>query len=500
MKKLTLPMNILILSALLIGGCRVNDPVANPALNTDYSIVDGDTIKTVVFKDYKKLKDKDPNGKNYITVGDTIVLYKEPKLHTPPAKDPDLSKLKNNDDPDLKGKPLRYVAIGGSLTAGVRDGGYFNEGILTSYPNLIARQMKLKKFEQPLFDATDYNGFGRKVRTGFNPTGGPVQKLVNVKNNEAVESYTEVEVNKGKVLDVKLKKYKNFKNIDNWGIPYITTGEFGQRPGINIGSFPSNAISPAYVYHKRLLSDDNTLDSDYNIVTKLINNKFDFVTIELGLDNYLQGFGGIPMPDGVNGFWKLLDIVKSRKIKGVIANLPSPFYHPYFYQITIDALKKGLQTNTPYYEGSFDNFNYKPMKLDDGNIPKPNSFMDSLASTKVHIAFKKGMNEYNPIPRGNVNFPWFIDKDDAFTKLARDYGLALVDLNDLYKQIFSGKYTTEEGILVENKMNGNFFSADGISPTAFGQAIIANEFIKAINRQYSMEITLIKTSEYLEKR
>jgi hypothetical protein len=119
MKKLILPMNILILSALLIGGCKVNDPVANPALNTDYSIIDGDTIKTVVFKDYKKLKDKDPNGKNYITVVDTIVLYKEPKLHTPPAKDPDLSKLKNNDDPDLKGKPLRYVAIGGSLTAGV---------------------------------------------------------------------------------------------------------------------------------------------------------------------------------------------------------------------------------------------------------------------------------------------------------------------------------------------------------------------------------------------
>jgi hypothetical protein len=83
--------------------------MATPLLaNTDYSIVDGDTIKTVVFKDYKKLKDKDPNGKNYIVVGDTIVLYKEPKLHTPPAKDPDLSKLKNNDDPDLKGKATTY--------------------------------------------------------------------------------------------------------------------------------------------------------------------------------------------------------------------------------------------------------------------------------------------------------------------------------------------------------------------------------------------------------
>ena len=120
-----LHMNILLISALLLGGCNTHDPMATPVPSADYSIIDGDTIKTVVFKDHKKLKDKDPNGKNYITVGDTIVTYKEPKLHTPPAKDPDLSKLKNNDDPDLKGKPLRYVAIGGSLTSGVRDGGYF---------------------------------------------------------------------------------------------------------------------------------------------------------------------------------------------------------------------------------------------------------------------------------------------------------------------------------------------------------------------------------------
>ena len=157
----------LLISAFLLGGCKTKDPIATPVANVDYSIINGDTIKTVIFKDYKKLNDKDPNGKNYIVVGDTIVTYREPKLHTPPDIAPDLSKLKNNDDPDLKGKPLRMIAIGGSLTAGVRDGGYFNEGILTSYPNLIARQMKLQKFEQPLFDATDYHGFGRKVRTGF---------------------------------------------------------------------------------------------------------------------------------------------------------------------------------------------------------------------------------------------------------------------------------------------------------------------------------------------
>ncbi|MDZ7934485.1 MAG: hypothetical protein U5M51_05875 [Emticicia sp.] len=71
--------------------------------------------------------------------------------------------------------------------------------------------MKLKKFEQPLFDATEYNGFGRKVRTSFNPTGGPVPKFNEVKNNSGVESVDE----KG----VKLKAYKVKESIDNFAIP-----------------------------------------------------------------------------------------------------------------------------------------------------------------------------------------------------------------------------------------------------------------------------------------
>ena len=61
-------MNILLISAFLLGGCNTKDPLALPTPTADYSIIDGDTIKTVIFKDYKKLNDKDPNAKNYIVV------------------------------------------------------------------------------------------------------------------------------------------------------------------------------------------------------------------------------------------------------------------------------------------------------------------------------------------------------------------------------------------------------------------------------------------------
>ncbi len=58
------------------------------------------------------------------------------------------------------GQPLRMIALGGSLTAGVRNGGLYREGQLTAYPNLVARQMGLADFQSPTFGLTEANGTG----------------------------------------------------------------------------------------------------------------------------------------------------------------------------------------------------------------------------------------------------------------------------------------------------------------------------------------------------
>lgn len=478
-------MNILILSALLIGGCRVNDPVANPALNTDYSIIDGDTIKTVVFKDYKKLKDKDPNGKNYITVGDTIVLYKEPKLHTPPTKDPDLSKLKNNDDPDLKGKPLRYVAIGGSLTAGVRDGGYFNEGILTSYPNLIARQMKLKKFEQPLFDATDYNGFGRKVRTSFNPTGGPVPKWNNSSNNLGVESVDEKNITPKKI---KTDKYQ----LDNWGIP--KAGMHGLNfPTDNFTRGDINNLSP---YHKRIgWLDREEKGGQTSALDRLYKLKMDIFTIEYTDESILSStYGGIPIFDNQRpGYTEppLLTLLKQyakEKRKGCIANLPSALNFPYFKSVSFAQFKAGLQGfNIPRLD-----------EIDENSVVViPNSRVDSLASKKVHIALKKAPTDVEILLYSSNQLSRLKVYNDYINSFAKETGYPVVDLYGLFEKVTKGAYITEDGVKVSNE---NFFSSDGLYPSAFGQSVIANEFIKTLNSFYGLTISLVPTREYLNTK
>lgn len=110
-----------------------------------------------------------------------------------------------------------------------------------------------------------------------------------------------------------------------------------------------------------------------------------------------------------------------------------------------------------------------------------------------------------------VNFEDFevIDEDEAFMsdpqlhyngkirEYAAEKDLAVVDLFDLYQRIHQGGYRTDDGILVDGTAYGNFFSSDGIYPTPFGQAVIANEVIKAINKHYGAIIPLIDITGFV---
>ncbi|MBO0950626.1 hypothetical protein [Fibrella forsythiae] len=80
--------------------------------------------------------------------------------------------------------------------------------------------------------------------------------------------------------------------------------------------------------------------------------------------------------------------------------------------------------------------------------------------------------------------------------MAKKLNLALVDLNAIYKRIHLGSYTTDDGLKIDGAPKGNFFSSDGTYPTAIGQAVIANEVIKALNSTYQSRIPLINIREF----
>ena len=77
---------------------------------------------------------------------------------------------------------------------------------------------------------------------------------------------------------------------------------------------------------------------------------------------------------------------------------------------------------------------------------------------------------------------------EAFNQIiaaaASQAGLAFVDANTLLNQLANEGITSGEFTLTANLVTGSAFSLDGVHPTARGYALIANEFMKAIDATY----------------
>ena len=145
----------------------------------------------------------------------------------------------------------------------------------------------------------------------------------------------------------------------------------------------------------------------------------------------------------------------------------------------------------------------------DGDLVLGSSSIDSLLSSRVNISLKPFINSRFNYSANEFYIP-FKDKlriqnnikikNENSTILSKYSNMPIFDINVFYKNILSGKVTTSDGIKVDgNWPNGNFFSTDGVYPSAFGQAVIANEVIKVINSHYNTDIELINTRQFLNK-
>lgn len=80
------------------------------------------------------------------------------------------------------------------------------------------------------------------------------------------------------------------------------------------------------------------------------------------------------------------------------------------------------------------------------------------------------------------------DAIDAFNSViegaAAQAGLAFVDANMLMQQLESGGFSSGSYVLTASLVTGGAFSLDGVHPTARGNALLANEFMKAIDATY----------------
>lgn len=74
--------------------------------------------------------------------------------------------------------------------------------------------------------------------------------------------------------------------------------------------------------------------------------------------------------------------------------------------------------------------------------------------------------------------------NDIIAASANQAGLALVDANSLLNELANGGITSGDFILTSDLVTGGAFSLDGFHPTARGYALLANEFMRALDATY----------------
>ena len=114
-----------------------------------------------------------------------------------------------------------------------------------------------------------------------------------------------------------------------------------------------------------------------------------------------------------------------------------------------------------------------------------------------------GFHVRNPIPDVFVLNPTETAKAratvEAFNRtiesIATQKGLAFVNANEFLGEITKGSYF--DAISANASfLSGGVFSLDGVHLTPRGNAIGANEFIKAINKKYGTKITVLNAGQY----
>lgn len=460
--------------------------------------------------------------------------------------------------PVTAGKNLdlsKYIAAGNSLTAGYADGGLYNDAIMYSYPNFIAKQFKLVgggEFNQPYFDESQKNGSGFVKITGWNSNGTPI--IANETNNLAVVN----------PVTGQLARFAGSSN-NNLGIPGLRM--------IEVLSAPYAQLNP---FFERLLPPLTT--KRYVDFVKEANGTF--FTLWLG-NNDVLGYAirggdptGINISDGLYPFSSigapntispptafnaavdsLINALTANGAKGAVGLIPDVATIPFvrtlnqqiasaaggFPKITLTAAQAtalntlyitDLDGPGPYVPYSNPNFvagdNYFVISVDNPyttNVrevrqmnPQTDYFLLSAQSllTNPTTGLAAGLGVAKPndgstgIPNPPVTqlpnpIPDFAVLDatevqqirtattDYNTKLrsAADIkGLAVVDAATLFNQIIQNNGI--DGVKINSAfISGGLFSLDGIHLTPKGYAVVANQFIKAINAKYEAKIPLI---------
>ncbi len=372
---------------------------------------------------------------------------------------------------DYKEDLTKYVAIGDSLSAGYQSGGLVADYQNFSFPNIIAKQLGISDFEQPLISS---------------PGIPPLLQLVNLSPITFVQDTTY-----GSPLNLNLQR-----SYDNLGIP---------------GATLYTALYPPY---------DSKTNVFYNLILRKLGNAIQqaislnpkLITFWLGNNEILGGVTSGKVVMGVTVFppdtyAALLDqaltLLKSTKAKIAIANIPNVTQIPFVNALSIYILNP--QTNEPIIGPDGNPITY----IGPEGAMTPGWYITLHALPYISLGYgipvSLGGNG-QPLPDEVTLSPEEVEElnslvnqyNTIISDAAKKYNAALVDVNSFFNDIYNNGYEIGGVTFTLDYLTGGLFSYDGVHPSSLGYAIIANEFIKTINKTFNYNIPLYSYKELFD--
>ncbi|WP_341899999.1 hypothetical protein [Fluviicola taffensis] len=421
-----------------------------------------------------------------VLIGTLVLSSCKPKYEKPESSAGDLD-------------VTRFVMIGGSHTSGYMDDALYYEGQQYSIANLVSAQL------QKVGSGPFYQPYMSSNSVGVSGQGMSRFKLGYKTDCLGVTSLSPVRLaSSGDVAAFGSNVYNSSQTFGNFGVPGMTVTV------VNVPSY--GALNPFF----GRMSSSGTASVLGDAMASSPTCFALFVGIEDVLPYAQGGASNGTMVQGATfsiAYEQIVQSLTANGAKGVVSLIPDITEMPYFTTIPYNGLNL-----TPDKVASL-NAIYNPIGISFQEGPNGFMIQDPTAGTFGVRNMVAGELVLLSTPLDSVKcnsmgsvFPFrnefvltldelsliraqIADYNNAITAIASTYNLAIAKPNEVVKNLQSG--IVYNGITLSAKfVSGGAYSLDGIHFNPRGNAIISNEFIRALNDKYNASIPAINAVNY----
>ncbi len=394
--------------------------------------------------------------------------------------------------------PDKFIMVGGGHSAGYMDDALYREGQENSLANLLAKQLKkvgLPEFHQPLVNESS---------VGIGISGLAAFKLGYKTDCKGVSSISPVRVAATGDLNIYNDNlFSASQRFGNYGIP-----------GLKLMDISVDSFAVQNRYFGRMASSTTA-----TVLQDAIDANPTFIALFLGVEDVLEfakSGGTTVLPEVTDFLIKYTAVAQGLTAggaKGAIATIPDVTQMPYFTTIpwnglTLDSASN-VTLNSIYNALGFNFFvGSNPFMIVDtaaNMFAVRQIFSDELLCLSLPLDSVK-CNQMG------VLFPirdeFVLDRNELIElrakieayntmirSIALDYNLAIIETVNFANKLVSG--FVYNGVSMSAKfVSGGAYSLDGIHFNPKGNALLANEFIQAINNKFNASIPMLNAVDY----